>query len=114
MVEERMNAIKTPFDMIAASGPISEMIAKIEKLVKTCQAIEEKTGITLDKNQVMQMGDMIINVIIKNIQDLDLPEEQTSDLLSKIAEDLDSVFKPTGPISIQDIKQTEAVVTDKL
>lgn len=113
LVEERFNAIKPddPFSMIAASGPISEMISKIERVVRTCQDIEEKTGATLDRQQVLQLGDNVINVIFKHIEALPLAENIISDLLSNITFDLDLVFKGKEvPRPVQIVENVQPII----
>lgn len=112
LVEERMNSIKDEFSMIAAAGPIAELISKIERTVRTCQAIEEKTGITLDRSQVMQIGDQLIGILIDAISSLNLPEDVTSSLLAKVAVDFDMVFK--GASNVKESGPVKAIAAENI
>jgi hypothetical protein len=69
LTEERFNLIKEPLDLLMHSSAIADLVTRIEKLVVSAQKIEEKLGGLLDKNQVIQLAQEIINIIDNNIDD---------------------------------------------
>jgi hypothetical protein len=69
LLEERLNHCQTNLDLILHSGPISDLVVKIEKLVKSCHDIDKDFENLLDKTQVIQIADEIISVISEEITD---------------------------------------------
>ncbi len=99
LIEERMNAIKPgdDFGIIQAAGPVSELISKLERVIRTSQALEEKSGYVLDRTKVIQMCDQVLTVVIENLLALELPEEKSEALLSKVSADLELIFTGKSP-----------------
>lgn len=71
MLEYKLNSIHTPVDLILQSGPISEMIMKIEKIVASCHKLEGSIGQLLDKAAVIQFAGEIIGIISEELQDVE-------------------------------------------
>jgi len=69
LLEERLNHCQTNLDLILHSGPISDLVVKIEKLVKSCHEIDKDFENLLDKTQVIQIAEQIISVISEEITD---------------------------------------------
>jgi len=80
LLEERFNAITNDNELILQSGAMSEMIMKIERVVTSCQKLEERTGIMLDKAQVMNIAEQIIDIITNNISDPVIVEKISADI----------------------------------
>jgi hypothetical protein len=55
--------------LIINSGKISDLVLKIEKLVKTCCDLESKSSLVLTKDQVSVMMNSILGVICENVKD---------------------------------------------
>lgn len=48
---------------------ISEMVERIRKLVESCHRIEERLGVTIDRQTMLQMGEIIIATISEEVTD---------------------------------------------
>tara|TARA_Y100000034_G_C6757069_1_gene336911 strand:+ start:109 stop:645 length:537 start_codon:yes stop_codon:yes gene_type:complete len=72
ILEEKLNLCQSSMDMIVQSHAISDLCMKIEKLVSSCQRIEKSMGQYLDKNQIIQLGLEISQIIGDEITDADL------------------------------------------
>lgn len=87
-IEERMMMCKTSTDLVINSGPLSDLVMKVEKLVSSCDKIETKLGQTLDSNQALQFGQEIIEAVANAIDDLPNKEE----ILGAISDEITKAF----------------------
>ena len=78
VMETRLNHCKDETDLILQSGPIADLVIKIDKLVCSCHRLEGSLGELLDKTSVLQFA----NVIIGIISDADIGPE----VMNKIAD----------------------------
>ena len=63
LIEERMLSIQTPFDLIGSSGPISELILKVEKLVVSAHNLDIQTKNTVDQATLVTLAAGIVEII---------------------------------------------------
>jgi hypothetical protein len=68
-LEERLNGCHEAADLILQSGPISDMVMKIERVVGSCHKLEGSMGHLLDKQAILQFAQVVIGIISKNITD---------------------------------------------
>lgn len=80
LLEEKFNAITNTNEMILESGAISDLVLKIEKIVTSCQRLEEKTGTMLDKAQVMAVADQLIDIVTKHVPDTNIVEAMSLEI----------------------------------
>jgi hypothetical protein len=92
-IEERMMLCKTPTDLVINSGPLSDLVMKVEKLVSSCDKIETKLGQTLDANQALQFGQEIIEAVANSLEDLPNKEEILGAISDEIAKAFDRLTK---------------------
>ena len=69
IVEERLNACPDNVSLLYESGPILELIGKIEKLVKSCHRLENSMGLLLDKEEAVQFAHELISSLSDHIKD---------------------------------------------
>lgn len=67
MMEERLNMCQSQTDLMLYSGPISDLVMKIEKLVSSCNKMENQLGQVLDKNQAIQLAQEMVEIIGKHL-----------------------------------------------
>lgn len=63
IMEERLNACSDAHDLILQSGPISDLVTKIEKVVSSCHKLEGSMGQLLDKSAILQFASEIIDIV---------------------------------------------------
>ena len=78
MIEERINMCNSPQDLLMMSGPLSDLIMKVEKVVVSCNKLESKLGNLLDRSKAMQFAQTIVQIIGEHID-----EEETLDKISE-------------------------------
>lgn len=84
-LEIRLNRCSDETELILQSGPISEMIMKIEKVVASCHKLEGAMGQLLDKQAILQFASEVITTINTTLtQYLTDGTSMTSDLRSEI------------------------------
>lgn len=69
VLEERLNRCKDAHDLILQSGPISDMVMKIERVVSSCHKLEGSMGQLMDKQAILQFASVVIDIISENISD---------------------------------------------
>lgn len=63
LLEETVNKCQSDTELLLYSNKISDLVVKIEKLVASCHKLELATGQLVNKNNVMFLGDVIIQII---------------------------------------------------
>jgi hypothetical protein len=69
LMEERLVRIEDPSDLILQSGPISDLVMKIDKVVNSCHKLEGSMGQLLDKSKVIQLANEFIEIISSELPD---------------------------------------------
>jgi hypothetical protein len=67
MIDERMNMCTDASELLLYSGPLGDMIMKVEKLVTSCNKIEAHLGGMLDKTQALQLGQEMVEIIGRHL-----------------------------------------------
>lgn len=82
LLEGVMDMCKDQNDLLMYSNKISDLVVKIEKLVSSCNRLEEKTGMLLDKHAALRIATQIVNIIGTFIDD----EETLEQIANQVAE----------------------------
>lgn len=89
IVEEKVNACDDMDDLMIVSGPVTEMIMKVQKLVESCDKLEMKSGSLLNKQQIQSLATQLMQEVAARINDFaevkDLDQDDVSSLLEAIA-----------------------------
>jgi len=70
LMEERLMKINDSTDLILQSGPISDLVLKIEKVVSSCHRLESLTGQVLDKQAVLQFANIVIDILNEELKSI--------------------------------------------
>jgi len=84
LMEEKLNQCSDAKDLIYQSGPISDLVIKIEKLVTSCHKLEGSMGSLLDKQAIIQFGSELITLISSEIKDEEVLASISQKLLTLI------------------------------
>jgi len=63
VLEERLERCTDAHDLILQSGPISDMVMKIERVVSSCHKLEGSMGYLMDKQAVLQFAQVVIQIV---------------------------------------------------
>jgi hypothetical protein len=91
MLEERLNACSGPSDLVIASGPISDLVAKIERVVVSCHKLELSADALMDKSRLLQIADQVVKAVSAYLP---------PDKLSQASSDILSAFTQLGAASV--------------
>lgn len=80
ILEITLNKCDDEQALMMASAKISDMVSKIDSLVKSCHKLEGSMGNLLDKQAILQFAGTVIGIISKHIED--------TDVLNLIADDI--------------------------
>ena len=87
VLQERFSVLKDTTDLILASGSITDLIMKIEKLVASCHKLEGSMGELLDKQAVLQFASSIISIISDEITDNDTVNRIADRIMAEMSND---------------------------
>jgi len=68
-LEERLNRCNDAMDLIMQSGPISDMVMKINTVVQSCHKLEGAMGQLLDKQAILQFAQVVIGIVSSTVTD---------------------------------------------
>jgi len=92
ILEERLNFCQDSADLIIASGPISDLVLKIERVVTSCHKLESRMGQHLDKADIIQLASRFIRVISEELEDYpDKIDMISNRLLEVISEEKEEI-----------------------
>lgn len=89
MLEATINKCETESELITYSHQISDMIAKIEKLVTSCHKLESSLGGLLDKQAVLNFSTQVVNIISEEVQDEEVINKVSERIISLMGESHD-------------------------
>lgn len=94
MIDERMNMCEDAGQLLLYSGPLSDMIMKVEKLVLSCNKIELHLAGVLDKTQALQLGQEMVEIIgrhLDSVADKDILISKISSAIEDNPDVLDAI-----------------------
>lgn len=74
VLEERINSCNDATELMMYSGPISELIMKIEKIVVSCNKLEQSMSMLLDKQALLQFASETVRVISEELGEVENSE----------------------------------------
>jgi hypothetical protein len=86
MLEMFLNRFKDEEDLLMHFEKVTSLIDKIEKLVVSCQKLEEKTGSMIDKTTLLVICDFLVGIVGEHVLDpdaLNLIGEKFMDAIAK-------------------------------
>lgn len=103
VMQERWSVIKDTTDLILASGPITDLVMKIEKLVASCHKLEGSMGQLLDKQAILNFASQVVAVVSEVLNTITCPHcgkaFEGTELIQKIG---DKIIKLVGNMSTED------------
>lgn len=69
LMEEILNKCEDSTDLLMMSSRISDLAMKIERLVISCDKLENRMGMLLSKNAVIQLAVEYVSIITNHVQD---------------------------------------------
>ncbi|TRZ52367.1 MAG: hypothetical protein D4S01_03115 [Dehalococcoidia bacterium] len=84
MLEEQLNQCNDVHDLVLKSHLISDLVLRIEKLVKSCHSLERNLGSLMDKQALLTFASGVIGAIGDHIEDEHILEALSQDILSLV------------------------------
>ncbi len=69
MLETRLEKCQDDMDLMLQSGPIADLVLKIDKLVTSCHKLEGSMGELLDKTAIIQFANVVTALIAEEVTD---------------------------------------------
>ena len=71
LIERRFNLVKSDADLLAACGPLNQMIQNMERLVNSCHKIEQNLGQLLAKAAILGLAKQMVQIIIEELEGIE-------------------------------------------
>ncbi len=68
LIEKRYNIIQTEGDLLAACGPLNQLLQTMERLVNSTHRIETNLGELLARNAVITLAKEMVKIVIEEIE----------------------------------------------
>jgi len=75
LIERRFNLIKVDADLLAACGPLNQLIQTMERLVNSAHRIETNLGQLLARNAILHLAKEMVQIVIDEIEGIEDYEE---------------------------------------
>jgi hypothetical protein len=84
MLESRLEHCKTKTDLMLHTGPISDMIMKIEKVVSSCHKLEKNMGQVLDKSTLLNFASRVIQIVGATLEGVEGADQLNEEIGNRI------------------------------
>lgn len=71
MIERRYNAITNEGDLLAACGPLNQMLLTMERLINSAHRIETNLGELLQRHAVLALAKEMVSIVIDELDGID-------------------------------------------
>lgn len=85
LMEETLNKCKTATDLMIHSNKISDLAIRIEKLVTSCNRLETKMGMLLDKSAALNLAGQIVGIITTHVSDPTIVDAISNDIITALS-----------------------------
>jgi len=88
LVENRIAHCSDSQDLLLQSGPLSDLLMKVEKVVSSCNRLESKLGDVLDAQRVRNLASAFMQMIAKRVTEFSVVNNlDSSSLIEAISND---------------------------
>ena len=85
VLEETMNKCRDTTSLLLYSNKISDLCLRIEKLVSSCNRLEMKMGMLLDKASALNLAGQIVEIIALHVSDPKVIDAISSGIIDALA-----------------------------
>ena len=87
-IEAVVNMCKDETDLLLYSERIAKLITQAQNLVLSCQKLEEKSGQTLDRTQLLVICDSIVKVIGDHVTDVEVLDVMATAIMDNMTKSI--------------------------
>jgi hypothetical protein len=91
LMQEQLARCQDATDLLLMSGPISDLVLKIDKVVNSCHKLESNMGQLLDKQAIINFASRVIKVVTDVLK-----EEQDAEKVNEIADGIMNILGSLG------------------
>lgn len=85
IIEEIMKTCSNENELIINAPKISDLVMKVEKLVVSCNNLETKLGLLLDRAAIIQFASVIVEIVSEYVTDADHREVLSDKILDVVS-----------------------------
>jgi len=87
LLEEKLQSCTNNTELILQSGPIANLIEKIERVVISCHKLEGSMNLLMDKAQLLQFASRVVEIIGSCVQDQATLDQISEKILKELSDD---------------------------
>lgn len=85
LLENKMTQCQTPQQLLLHSQSIADMLVKMEKLVSSCDRLESRMGMMLDKSAALTLAGQIVEIITSHIDNPEVVDKISNEIITALA-----------------------------
>lgn len=85
-LENTVALCKTPLEMVSYAGKIGDLVMKVTTVVKTCQLMETKMGLMLDRDKIIMIGQRIVDIVGNHVPNPEILDTIGEEIVAAILE----------------------------
>ena len=85
MLENMLESCNDSIELILYSQRISDLVMKIEKLVVSCDRLENRMGLLLDKNSILYLAQRYVEIINEHVSEPDIIDAISNEMVKATA-----------------------------
>lgn len=86
MLESILNRCSDDHELIMQSGPISELVGKVERLVISADKLDQRAGQLLDKSVLLKFASSVVDIIANHFGDDPRVNQVADDILKALGD----------------------------
>jgi hypothetical protein len=94
LIERRMNLIQTDADLMVACSSLKGLIETMDRLVNSATRIEQHLGQLLSKDTVLNLGQLVVNILIDELDGVPQYEAIVDRVTSKMLQTITVAVDP--------------------
>lgn len=86
LAETLLAQCHTNHDLMMFSGKISDLMMKIEKLVRSCDRLESSMGMLMDRSTALVLAGRIVDIISEHVKEPEIVDAISNGIITAISE----------------------------
>jgi glutamine synthetase adenylyltransferase len=89
LIEKRFNMLRTDADYQNASASLNSMFLTLERLIKSCHALEQSLGELLSRQSVAKLGQAMCQIVIEELEGVEGYEQIIDRIVDRLFPEID-------------------------
>jgi hypothetical protein len=97
LIERRFNLIQNDADLLAACGPLNQLLLTMERLVKSAEQLKQNLGTLLSRQTVLRLGQEMCMIVAEELEEIEGFEMIVDRVVERIVASVQATGNSTEP-----------------